>query len=169
MLRRSIPDRTPMAATLEFLETLDDARFQSLYEFLSQDGYGPLDGDVAAALKFRPQAIKKLPLATRAKHARTLIARKRNAELSYELLGAYLFRKDKNLVLEFLDTTGVKHDDGMIAGDAKLPAPADIDKAVAKLDTSHDRSDVTTYMAVCAQTWPEVPHFDQVWRGRVSK
>jgi hypothetical protein len=158
-----------MAATLEFLETLDDARFQSLYEYLSQDGYGPLDGDVAAALKFRPQAIKKLPLATRAKHARTIIARKRNAELSYELLGAYLFRKDKALVLEFLDATGVKHEDGMIAGDAKIPSASEIDKAVAALDGSHDRGDVTTYMAVCAQTWPEVSRFDALWRERVTK
>ncbi|MEZ5978580.1 MAG: hypothetical protein R3F34_10210 [Planctomycetota bacterium] len=157
-----------MASTLDYLETLDDERFGAIYEFLSQDGFGPLDGDVAAALKFRPQAIRKLPLVTRAKHARTLITRKRNAELAYELLGAYVFRKDKELVTEFLDAVGVEHEDGMIEGEAKIPESATAEKAIAELDGKHDRDDVTAYVALCAQTWPEVPRFDELWRERAT-
>jgi hypothetical protein len=156
-----------MAATLDYLSTLDDERFHAIYEFLSQDGFGPLDSEVAAALKFRPQAIRKLPLAKRAKTGRSIIMRKKNAELAYELLGGYLFRKDKDLITEFLDAAGIEHDDGMIDSD-ELPKADDLPKIVATLDGAHDADDVTIYMAICAQTWPEVEQFDALWRERAA-
>ena len=49
-------------AVLEQLQRLSDERFLSIYESLSERGFGPLDGEVAKALKFRPQAIRKLPM-----------------------------------------------------------------------------------------------------------
>ena len=34
--------------------------------------------------------------------------------MCYELFGTYLFAAQKQLVLDFLDGTGVEHEDGMI-------------------------------------------------------
>ena len=46
---------------LEELERMGDERFHTLYEALTTNGFGPLDGEVAKALKFRPQAVRKIP------------------------------------------------------------------------------------------------------------
>ena len=51
---------------IEQLRLLSDERFLCIYEALVRDGFGPLDGEVAKALKFRPQAIVKIPMAKRA-------------------------------------------------------------------------------------------------------
>ena len=60
-------------AVLEELAKLSDTRFLAMYQALSQQGYGPLDHELARALKFRPHAIKKLPMETRARRARALV------------------------------------------------------------------------------------------------
>ena len=57
------PPRTehPVMPVLEELERMGDERFHTLYEALTTNGFGPLDGEVAKALKFRPQAVRKIP------------------------------------------------------------------------------------------------------------
>ncbi len=55
---------------IEQLKAMKEERFLAIYDQLAQDGYGPLDGEVAKVLKFRPQAIRKLPMPKRAKTAR---------------------------------------------------------------------------------------------------
>src|SRR5262245_2587742 len=101
-------------AVLEHFRTLSPERFLAIYAALSEQGYGPLDGELAKLLKFRPQAIKKVPLEKRARLARNWIEQKRNAELCYEFFGTYLVRTRKELVTGFLDATGVPHAEGMI-------------------------------------------------------
>src|SRR5688500_19372467 len=98
---------------LDQLRALSDERFLAIYEALSQHGFGPLDGEVAKALKFRPQAIRKLPMAQRAKKARSLLLARSNGEMAYEVFGTYLLKDHKGLVTGFLDLTGVRHEDGM--------------------------------------------------------
>src|SRR5262245_36358149 len=99
---------------LEQLERASPAKFLAMYEALSTQGIGPLDLEVAKALNFRPQAIRKLPMEMRAKKARQIMLGKRNAELAYEFIGSYLLKERKALVIGFLDATGVKHEEGMI-------------------------------------------------------
>jgi hypothetical protein len=154
---------------IEHLRLLDDARFLSMYEALSQQGFGPLDAQVAAELRFRPQAIRKLPMEKRAKRARALLLAKGKAELCYEFFGAYLLEKRRELVTGFLDATGVKHDKGMLAslGDNQ-PDPKQIAGAVAELDRRFDPQDVTLYLAMCAQHWPELHELDALWRERAG-
>ena len=96
---------------IEQLRGTSDERFLEIYQALENQGFGPLDGEVAKAMKFRPHAIKKLPMAQRAKRARNILVRAGNAELCYELFGSYLMQKCKTLVTDFLDGTGVEHDD----------------------------------------------------------
>ncbi|MBK8177619.1 MAG: hypothetical protein IPK67_01660 [Planctomycetes bacterium] len=152
---------------LEQLRALGDERFLALYESLSQQGFGPLDAEVAAALKFRPQAIRKLPMPQRAKKARSILLAKNQTELAYELFGTYLLKTHKGLVTGFLDKTGVKHEDGMIEDlDGNPPDAAKLPGAVAELDREFPPADVTLYLAMCAQQWPAVKRLDELWRER---
>lgn len=152
---------------LEQFRLLSEQRFLAIYQALSEQGYGPLDGEVAKLLKFRPQAIKKIPLEKRAKLAKGWIEQKHNGELCYELFGTYLVRTKKELVTGFLDATGVPHEDGMIADIEKAtPAPDKIDAAVKALDEKFGADDVTLYLALCAEQWPGVPELAALWRQR---
>lgn len=154
-------------AVLEQLQKLSDDRFLAIYTSLGQQGFGPLDGEVAKAMKFRPQAIKKLPMERRAKKARSIIEARRNAELCYELFGTYLVRTKKELVTGFLDATGVEHEDGMIQNvNTSAPKNEKIAEAVKELDTKHDPDDVTLYLAIAAEQWPEVDQLVEVWKAR---
>lgn len=154
-------------AVLEQITSLTDERFLALYESLSDRGFGPLDGEVAKALKFRPQAIKKLPMAARAKRARSILTSRSQVEMCYEFLGTYLVQKRKDLVTGFLDATGVSHQEGMIEDiENAKPDPAKLADAVRELDGKHDPDDVTLYLAIAAEQWPDVPEVEELWRTR---
>ena len=154
---------------LEHFRTLSEERFLAIYEALSEKGYGPLDGEVAKLLRFRPQAIKKIPLEKRAKLARGWIEQKHSTDLCYELFGTYLVRTKRELVTGFLDATGVPHDQGMIEDiDKARPDPAKLEEAVQALDGKFARDDVTLYLALCAEQWPNMPELDTLWRKRAG-
>ena len=153
---------------IEQLRTMDDTRFAAIYESLVHQGFGPLDNEVAQSLKFRPQAIRKLPFAQRAKRAKMFMERTASAELCYELFGTYLMKGHKQLILDFLDATGVQHKDGMLEGDGpQTPDVAKLNEAITELDKKYDPSDVTLYLSVCAEQWPEVPEVESLWRMRM--
>jgi len=153
----------------EQLQRLSDERFLTIYESLSQNGFGPLDGEVAKLLKYRPQAIRGVPMAQRAKKARAFVTSKHNSEMCYELFGAYLIAKRKELVTGFLEATGVKHSEGMLEDlDNNKPDPAKLDNAVAELDQKFDPEDVTLYLALCAEQWPQTPELAALWRKRTG-
>jgi len=154
-------------AVLEHIQAMSPERFLALYQGLERDGFGPMDGEVARSLHFRPQAIRKLPMQQRAKRARTIIESTRNAELAYELVGGYLMKTQKELVTSFLDATGVKHEDGMIEDvEGSKPAPAKIAAAVGELDAKFPKEDVTLYLVLCAEQWPGEPQFGKALTSR---
>ncbi len=156
-----------MQPVVQQLEILSDERFLDIYEALSQNGFGPLDAEVAKALRFRPQAIRKLPMAQRARRARAIVGQQNNAELAYELLGGYLMAASKGLVTDFLDLTGVPHEEGMIEQiDANAPDLGKLHDAVKELDEKYDADNVTIYLALCAQQWSAVPELEALWRKR---
>ncbi|MAE46089.1 MAG: hypothetical protein CMJ86_04265 [Planctomycetes bacterium] len=154
---------------IEQLRLLSDERFLCIYEALVRDGFGPLDGEVAKALKFRPQAIVKIPMAKRAQRARRILDGEANAEMCYELFGTYLFTKHKQLVLDFLDGVGVEHDKGMISNVTEaLPDPAKLSAALTELDQKYKAEDVTLYLSLCSEQWPSVPEVEAAWRKRLE-
>jgi hypothetical protein len=153
---------------IEHLRGTSEERFLGLYESLSQHGFGPLDGEVAKLLKFRPVAIRKLPMGQRAKQARAILLGKNNAELCYELFGSYLIKQCKELVTSFLDATGVPHEDGMIENvDSHRPDKAKLAGALKALDQRYAREDVALYLSMCADQWPDLPELEQAWRERI--
>ncbi|MEL6715024.1 MAG: hypothetical protein AAFP86_14675, partial [Planctomycetota bacterium] len=138
--------------TIDHLKAMKDERFLHIYEALGQDGFGPLDGEVAKTLKFRPQMIRKLPMEKRAKTAKAILARGGNAELCYELFASYLIKNAKEVVTDFLDATGVEHEDGMVSSvENDKPEAAKVAAAVAELDKKHDTADVTLYLSMAAE------------------
>lgn len=158
-----------MQPVLQQLDRMSPERFLALYEALSDRGFGPLDGNVATALKFRPQAIRKLPFDQRAKKARAMVLRSRDAETAYDLFGSYLVKTDKELITEFLDETGVPHDEGMIQDlSAATPDPDKLEGAVRALDEKHAPDDVTLYLSMCAQQWPGNEPLGELWSSRAG-
>ena len=152
---------------LEAVKAMSDERFLAIYEALSEQGFGPLDGDVARAMKFRPHAIRKLPMDKRAKKARSIILTGGRAELAYELCGGYLLRHHEGLMPAFLDATGVPHEDGMIEDtNESVPDEAKLDEAVATLDAEYPPEDVTLYLCICAMQWPDVPKLAELYAAR---
>ena len=152
---------------LEQIKRMSSERFLAVYQSLEQQGFGPLDGEVAKLLRFRPQAIRKLPIEQRARTAKRILESSRSTELAYEILGAYLIKNCKEVVTGFLDATGVKHDQGMIENvEAQKPAAEKVPGAVRELDQRFPPEDVTVYLAICAEQWPEVKELDELWRSR---
>jgi len=153
---------------LEHMKGMSPERFLSIYQSLERQGFGPLDADVARSLRFRPQAIRKLPMEQRAKRARMLIESTKNENLAYEIIGGYLLKTCRELVIGFLDATGVKHQDGMIEDiEGAKPAHEKIAGAVAELDRKFAKDDVTLYLVLCAEQWPEEKEFGKLLEGRV--
>jgi len=154
---------------IEQLKQMDDERFLAIYSALEQQGFGPLDSEVAKAMKFRPHAIKKLPFERRARKARQLLQSASNAELCYELFGGYLMKECKELVTRFLDLTGVAHEDGMIQNvEEARPEGSKVSSAVAELDGEFGKDDVTLYLSICAEQWPQVTEIQDSWKARVG-
>lgn len=154
---------------IEQLKKMSPERFLAIYTSLESKGFGPLDGEVAKSLRFRPQAIRKIPMEQRARRARTIVEGSANAELAYELFGAYLLKNHKALVTGFLDATGVKHEEGMIEDvEGEKPAKDKLKPTVTDLDQKFAPDDVTLYLAICAEQWPSVPEIDKIWRARMD-
>ncbi len=155
--------------TLEQIKAMSEERFLAMYESLSQQGFGPLDGEVAKVLKFRPQAIRKVPMAQRARKAKALLLSQHNSELAYEFLGTYLIKDHRELVTAFLDATGVKHENGMIEDlENNVPDAKKIGEAVKSLDLKFAKDDVTAYLSIGAQQWPELSEIEKLWRSRLA-
>lgn len=154
---------------IEQLKQMGEDRFLAIYEALEQQGFGPLDNEVAKQLKFRPQAIRKLPMAKRAQRAKRILEAASNAEMCYELFGSYLIKERKELVTGFLDLVGVEHEEGMIGNtDEAKPDGEKIAGAVEELDGKFSGDDVTLYLAICAEQWPQVTEIQETWRARMG-
>ena len=154
---------------VEQLKQTSPERFLEIYTALENKGFGPLDGEVAKAMKFRPQAIRKLPMAQRARRAQSILVSDSNAELTYELFGSYLMKTQKPLITAFLDETGVSHEDGMLDGDVdNIPDSTKLDATLKKLDSDYTAEDVTLYLSICVEQWSQIPELEAAWRARLS-
>jgi hypothetical protein len=153
---------------VEELRVMSEERFLALYRDLSQQGFGPLDGEVAQQLKFRPQAIRKLPFEQRARRARSILIARGQAELCYELFGSWLIKERLELVTGFLDGTGVAHEKGMLEDlERNRPDVSKLAAVVKDLDGKFAPEDVTLYLALAAEQWP-LPELEALWRSRSS-
>jgi len=117
---------------------------------------------VAAAssvFKARPRFMMKQPQEKRAQMVRRALARVAASPLAEEVLAAYFLEVRRSLLVEWLDTVGVEHEDGALKSERpRCPDHAALEKAVAsfrKEDQADDRELLLqAFAAQSAVQWP---------------
>jgi hypothetical protein len=130
------------------------------------------DDQVQAALliaqqkKFRPKFVLSLDDERRAKHLATLIALPE--ALAARCLVVYHLSTQREMMGLFLDTLGLKHENGLIEDDDAVPDVEKIGPAVAAIAEKYPAEDVSLYLStlLCQdpETWGELrtqPHIIQ--------
>jgi hypothetical protein len=139
----------------QLLADMPAERFTALYTALPSDVSRALDGAIARMLNCRVPSVRRQPEALRAKALRAFILRERDDDVSADLLRAYFLGARKPLVTQFLDATGVAHEDGQVGEEDAEPDAARVPDAVKALLADHDPRDVRLYLQVAALQWPE--------------
>ncbi|HIL80276.1 MAG: hypothetical protein ABGX04_00055 [Myxococcales bacterium] len=93
----------------------------------------------AAALKFRPQYLQKQPVAKRVAAIKRSMARPSASPLAEELFAIYFLKCRIELLTQWLDLLGLKHEDGILTDDdVNCPEAAELEKKVAEFRSSND-------------------------------
>ena len=138
----------------QLLAELAPERFTALYSSLPDEMRDALDAPVARVLNARLASARRQPAALKARALRAWLAKERDDSLAGEMLRSYFLGPRKDLVVAFLDATGVKHKDGQIEDEGK-PDAAKVPDALAAMRKAHDEQDVYLYMRIAALQWPE--------------
>lgn len=154
---------------VEQLQKLSEAQFLSIYEALSsrvsaRSTTKSPSRSISARRRSATCPSRSEPSA-RGKSWPASAAR--NCATSFS--ASYLIKDRQELVTGFLDATGVKHEKGMVEDlENALPNPQKVAAAVAELDQKFSPSDVTLYLSMCADQWPQLPEIEAIWRQRVG-
>jgi len=133
---------------------------ETIYEVQDESSRLEADMAIAAALRYRPQAVRKLPAAKRVGYL--LRAVRPDDSLASSLLLALHLGHRAPMLAAFLDRLGIEHEDGAIRGDKLEPPAAEaLASAVAGLYESFPSEDVDLYLsaliALDQQTWVHLP------------
>jgi hypothetical protein len=139
----------------QLLADLPPERFTAFYDALPDEMRQALDAPVARVLNARLPSVRRQPPALKVRALRAWLIRERDEALAGEMLRSYFLGPRKDMVVSFLDATGVKHKDGQVDGDSG-PEPAKVGEAVKALLAKHDREDVRLYLRIAAVQWPDV-------------
>ncbi len=114
------------------------------------------DASVARALRFRDDAVRRLPADKRADYL--LRAVRPDDTLASALLRALHLGRRRPMLTAFLDAVRIPHEDGIISRDHRLvPPPRDvIEKAAALLFEEFPAEDVEIYLATLLSLDPEI-------------
>ncbi len=145
----------PESRVLDLLTAMSPDRFGRLYARLDPQVARVFDGAIARVLNARPGSVGKLPAPTRTKALRAWLLREKDEAVAGDLLRAYFLGPAKELVVEFLDATGVKHEDGQVE-DGTEPDGGRVASAVSDLLEDHDVEDVRLYLQIAARQWPSI-------------
>jgi len=99
---------------------------------------------IARQIKFRPRSVQALPVDKRAKYLAGIA--QVSDLLAARLLVVYHLEFQRPMMGAFLDSLGIKHDQGLIEEDTpKAPTPEALAKAADALAASHPKADVARY------------------------
>jgi hypothetical protein len=115
----------------------------------------------AVAMKARPVYLQKQPFERRAEHVRRALARVAANPMASEILAAYFLECRKPLLIEWLDTVGLAHEEGMLSADApEQPKSKDLGKAIDTFLAAGDDADrpllLHAFAAQDAIEWPDL-------------
>jgi hypothetical protein len=110
---------------------------------------------IAKLKNFRPQFVKRLPLAKRAAYIASLPI---SAEMASQLVVSWHFAHQRPLMSAFLTALNVPNDNGLIKDDADLQAPStsSLDAAVETISQTYPREDVNLYLSTLISQNPEL-------------
>lgn len=113
----------------------------------------------AVSIKARPVYLRRQPFEKRAAAVRRSLARIMANPVADELLAVYFLECRKELLLEWLDLLGLKHEDGTLEEDSPdQPAETDLRAAVEKYRAAGDDPDrellLRAFAAQSAVEWP---------------
>ncbi len=153
---------------LDELLAMSDERFASLYGSLEDNAKAGLDVPIARMLNSRVATAARRPLPMKLKALRAFLRRERDEDLALDMLRSYFLGPRKALVVDFLDGTGVEHEDGQIGEDDAEPDGTQVAVTVEALLNDHDKEDVRLYLAVARRQWPEIEAIEDAL-GTVSE
>ena len=113
----------------------------------------------ALAMKARPVYLRKQPFEKRAHAVRRALARVASEPVAAEVLAVYFLKARNELLCEWLDAVGLKHEEGVLEADAPDP-PADaelrkrIDGFLGAADDPDRRLLLRAFAAQEAIDWP---------------
>jgi hypothetical protein len=137
-------------------------RAVSMLRLLSKESPGMFRQAVdaaAVAIKARPVYMRRQPFEKRAEAVRRCLSRVVANPVADELLAVYFLECRKDLLVEWLDTVGLAHEDGALEEDAPAePAPDALGKAVDDFLGADDDEDrdllLRAFAAQQAVEWP---------------
>jgi len=115
----------------------------------------------AAALKARPVYLARQPIEKQAASIRRALARVSANAVAEELLAVYFLECRKDLLIEWLDSLRIPHEDGSLVEDAPAPPSqaklAEAVKAFRAADEDGDRSLLlAAFAAQGSIDWPDL-------------
>ena len=115
----------------------------------------------AAAFKARPVYVARQPIEKQAGSVRRAMSRVSANAFAEELLAVYFIECEKELLVEWLDSVGIEHEDGTLSKDEpKQPAKAALGKAVKAFRAVDDDPNRDLLLAAFAAQnsidWPEL-------------
>lgn len=113
----------------------------------------------SAVFKARPKFLLQQSPARRAGLVRQALSRVAANELAEEVLAAYFLEIRKPLLIEWLDTLGVEHEEGALQSDhLSCPSQEKLDAALAAFRRGEDGADrellLEAFAAQSAVDWP---------------
>jgi hypothetical protein len=137
-------------------------RAHSLLEGLRKEApaiYTQALGAASIWLKARPQFVQKQPPERRAKLVRQSLSRVATNIVAEEVLAAYFLQVKKALLIEWLDSLGLAHEEGALEADAPPEPSADsLEKAVSTFRKPEEAEDrellLFAFAAQSAIDWP---------------
>lgn len=143
------------------------------FDAISKDSpamYQQLVHAASAALRSRPAYLTKQPAAKRAASMRRALSRVNADALAAEMLAVYFLECRKGLLVEWLDTLGVPHDDGSLKEELpEQPGSEALERAVSGFRAAGDDWDRKLLMqAFAAQDAIEWPQLDAILEGASS-
>lgn len=141
---------------LQELMDMSDERFAALYGSLEDRTKQALDVPIARMLNSRVPVAARRPLPMKLKALRAYLRRERDDDLALDILRGYFLGPRKQLVIDFLDGTGVAHEDGQVEDDDAEPEATQVAVTVEALLKDHEKDDVRLYLSVARRQWPEI-------------
>ena len=125
----------------------------------SPDAFKQIVMSAAIALNFRPQYLLKQPASSQIRSLRRALARVGSSGLAEELLAIYFLKCHLELLTEWLDLLGLKHEQGILQDDViESPDPSDLGKHIATFRAVLEDEDrellLQTFSAQAAIEWP---------------